>query len=200
MGPLYSNPLLRMHLKFLLPTLVTLILQCFIGEVLSKYSNSALNKYHKTPKPKGKKGGECLFTKDCSKVEKCKNMGDAHCICNHKRCIIVGGGFDPWGITLRPKQCKTYKDCPCRKNQARCFCHNGQCSKEKWECHTDNNTECNKMDKCKGKECKCRNDNICHWECDKVADCKFCLKIQKEGRYRCRCRKGQCDILPKKKK
>merc|ERR1712192_93053 len=59
----------------------------------------------------GREGGEmiredhreCLFSKDCA-AGPCRNLADAHCICNFGKCLTVPGW---WGFGQgRPNECK----------------------------------------------------------------------------------------------
>jgi len=96
---------------------------------------------------------ECQFSWDCMNVRDCASIMDAYCVCNFGQCVITGNPF------FTGKQCSSFTDCPCRNNMWRCFCRNGFCEEEEWECHEDR--DCAALEKCDGgMNCRCQ-ENVC---------------------------------------
>jgi len=133
--------------------------------------------------------GECQFTKDCEKVQRCKNIQDASCICKFGKCVYDGNPF------FRGNECDNYKDCACRGSPATCFCRNGLCKSDpvdKFECHES--ADCKSLSKCSGKSCTCQG-NLCEFHCKTVNDCVkggfFCATLQG---YKCKCEKSLCEL------
>jgi len=131
----------------------------------------------------------CKFTKDCSNYTLCKNIADAYCKCNFGKCILAGS--HPW--IPSESQCNNYKDCPCRGKREACFCRDGKCLEEKWECHIDG--DCVYFEKCKHGNCACVG-NTCESECLTTADCKDSYCSNALG-YQCRCENFQCKFEKK---
>ncbi|XP_023334149.1 low-density lipoprotein receptor-related protein 1B [Eurytemora carolleeae] len=128
---------------------------------------------------------KCQFTSDCRDF--CRYTSDAACYCRFGTCITVLLQF--WGKKATP-QCKNFSDCDCRKTPKTCFCKNGKCTKEKWECHK--NADCKAMKKCSGKECTCKG-NLCEYECATAQDCVkgdfYCARSIGE---KCGCKEHLC--------
>jgi len=134
-------------------------------------------------------------------------VADSGCKCLFGKCVEDGnGGCDPWGVCPDP-ECDTYKDCDCKSDPKNCFCHDGMCTTEAWECHkapgedgAPNEKECGALEKCKEKKCSCLG-NTCENNCDKAKDCKVSGHwCSKDSDYKCKCTWGMCDGIKKKEK
>merc|ERR1712179_504251 len=173
-----------------------------------KYENGTLSeKYENGTLSEGKQE-ECLFSEDCRKNKHphCE-VADSGCKCLFGKCVEDGnGGCDPWGVCPDP-ECDTYKDCDCKSDPKNCFCHDGMCTTEAWECHkapgedgAPNEKECGALEKCKEKKCSCLG-NTCENNCDKAKDCKVSGHwCSKDSDYKCKCTWGMCDGIKKKEK
>jgi len=141
-----------------------------------------------------KGGSECEFTRDCSKVDKCRIVTNKRCVCKFGSCVRDGGNL---GLFDFKPECKDYLDCACKDSPETCFCRNGRCnSADKFECHES--SDCSKMAKCKGKSCGCRY-NLCEIECNTVDDCnKGHFGCRGIG-VKCKCEESLCerDYLPR---
>ena len=81
-------------------------------------------------KPLQQDGGECVGSGDCMvEGQECYMMADVGCKCVFGKCRTDGNPF------VQHDECDTYKDCDCKSNPKKCFCHNRQCVTEAWECH-----------------------------------------------------------------
>jgi len=128
--------------------------------------------------------GPCKFTRDCQEYQTCETIQDASCVCNFGSCVISGGYW--WG--QRDRQCDSYTDCPCKANRDECFCRDGRCVTEKWECHVSQ--DCVKLNKCSNGQCTC-SGNTCESECTTVSDCKNHYCSRATG-YKCKCEDFLC--------
>ena len=68
--------------------------------------------------------GDCMV-----EGQKCYMMADVGCKCVFGKCRTDGNPF------VQHDECDTYKDCECKSNPKKCFCHDRQCVTEAWECH-----------------------------------------------------------------
>ena len=57
-----------------------------------------------------KGGSECEFTRDCSKVDKCRIVTNKRCVCKFGSCVRDGGNL---GLFDFKPECKNYLDCAC---------------------------------------------------------------------------------------
>ena len=81
-------------------------------------------------KPLQQDGGECVGSGDCMvEGQKCYMMADVGCKCVFGKCRTDGNPF------VQHDECDTFKDCECKSNPKKCFCHDRQCVTEAWECH-----------------------------------------------------------------
>merc|ERR1719309_956507 len=143
--------------------------------------------------------GSCKFSHDCrTNGGSCESIQDASCVCNYGRCLVRG--FDPslWvpGASVRKRECSEYTDCPCSGDRDRCFCIDGECVTEEWECHGD--LDCQDQAKCAGKQCTCQG-GTCEWQCSSEADCiqnNNAFYCEHED-YQCSCERGQCESVPR---
>jgi len=86
-------------------------------------------------------------------------------------------------------------ECGCKNDHMNCFCRNGVCVQENWECHEKR--DCNKMRKCKSVDCRCSYNDLCEpVECTTTQQCinqgASCVD-QYEG-YTCKCEKNVCGL------
>jgi len=132
---------------------------------------------------------ECQFSRDCDKVQRCKGIQDAGCVCKFGRCSFEGNPF------FRGKECNSYEDCSCKNTPETCFCKSGLCKdkpEDKYECHKKE--DCKKMAKCKGKDCNC-SGNLCEFDCNTTEDCIkgnfYCSTVTG---YTCKCEKNLCEF------
>jgi len=178
-------------------------------------ADAGVSKGGKEGKDEGKKGGsweeeevpwlegkqgECVFTHDCFKnVSRCTEIQDIGCSCLFGKCEMGGNPF------VQNNECDTYKDCKCKSDPKNCFCRDSKCVTKAWECHkapgkyTSKSSECDAMEKCKGKKCSCVG-NTCEHMCNKTKDCEtkehWCFE---EPGYNCTCTWGICEGLEKPK-
>merc|ERR1719158_315664 len=186
------------------------------GKEEEKYGNgTAEEKYEKEGKQ-----GECVFTPDCYKSNhSCAAEGGPGtvCTCLFGKCTPDGFGLCELGDSdCEPDyECDTYKDCECKSDPKNCFCHDGKCTTEAWECHKEPGVEvskspeeCGALEKCKGKKCSCVA-NACENECDKRKDCKTRTDLGfaesglhwcNDPGFKCKCTWGICEEIKKKKK
>jgi len=131
----------------------------------------------------GKKGEECIFSRDCEKIERCADLEyGKDCRCFNGKCFVYSDGEDedynydsPEGVG---HECETYKDCSCKSDPKNCFCdiftnkygrsvH--RCVTQARECHQT--SDCAALKKCKGRDCRCEQD-ACEWQCNETKDCE----------------------------
>merc|ERR1711974_375522 len=182
------------HLLFLL---IVLIPKTYGGKGPRRYkpdgseegkegkADAGVSKGGKEGKDEGKKGGsweeeevpwlegkqgECFFTHDCFKnVSRCTEIQDIGCSCLFGKCEMGGNPF------VQNNECDTYKDCKCKSDPKNCFCRDSKCVTKAWDCHkapgkyTSKSSECDAMEKCKGKKCSCVG-NTCEHTCNKTSD------------------------------
>jgi len=134
---------------------------------------------------------ECQFTSDCGKLEKCINIQDTACVCKFGECVFDGNPF------FKNNDCSSYTDCACSRTPDSCFCRDGTCENVAWECRTER--DCNKLNKCKSKDCRCSTYNTCEpYDCYTETDCYtgkfFCSTLTDQG-YSCKCSKNMCEIV-----
>lgn len=147
-----------------------------------------------TPPPTAAIGGnECTWTRDCSNLPKCRGIQDAACLCRLGSCVVYGNPF------FRGTECTDLNDCNCRANPEKCYCKNGFCTEERWECHEA--PDCKKLPKCKDKNCTCDSENLCEFHCSSNADClakdargRFVYACNSITGYTCECQMSQCNL------
>jgi len=131
---------------------------------------------------------QCSFSDDCSKVDECVGVQDAACVCNFGSCVIDGNPF------TRGLECTDFTDCSCSDDAASCFCRNGFCIREAWECHTE--SDCQNLDKCKNLDCRCSDSDLCEpYDCYEDLDCGH-LDCYSNSGCTYSCKNNTCDVLP----
>merc|ERR1712179_507706 len=190
------------------------------GTAEEKYGGKEEEKYGNGTKEEEAKQGECVFTPDCYKNNhSCSAEGGPGtvCTCLFGKCIPDGFGLCELGDSdcELDYECDTYKDCECKSDPKNCFCHDGKCTTEAWECHKEpavevskSPKECGALEKCKGKKCSCVA-NACENECDKRKDCETRTDLGfadsglhwcNDPGFKCKCTWGICEEIKKKKK
>jgi len=131
----------------------------------------------------GNEDGECEFSIDCPPPPpQCRLCRPDKC--NHGKCIFQ--------TDAKFTECSKYTDCTCRSNPKECFCIDGACTNQRWECH--DSKDCKEMKKCKGKRCFCRGNTceILQDSCKTIKDCRNDCLLDENWKERCLCEKGKC--------
>jgi hypothetical protein len=134
--------------------------------------------------------GECSYTSDCALVEKCQNVQDTSCVCKFGECVYDGNQF-----FKNSGSCTDYTECNCSETPETCFCREGTCVNEAWECHKEN--DCWGMAKCQEVDCRCSSYNTCEpYDCYEVSDCiNGAHDCNNYNGFTCNCTQNVCETV-----